>query len=319
MIISCLVLVFGLALLIKSADILVDGSVAVAKRLAISEIVIGLTIVSFGTSAPELIVNILSSINQKSDIVIGNVVGSNIVNILLILGTAGIIYPLQVQKNTAYKEIPLSFFAALLIIILGNDIFFFGNSKNIISASDGLILLFFFAFFLFYIYKTSSVCGDDTACDTKQFSVVKSVILIACGLAGLIWGGNLVVNNAVLIAKHFGVSEKLIALTIISIGTSLPELATSAVAAYKKKSDIAVGNIIGSNIFNIFLILGVSSAINPVQYDVIFNSDITALLLSTLALFLCMFTITKRKLDRAESALMLLLYCFYTVFIVYRQ
>lgn len=318
MILSCLILAFGLALLIKSADILVDGSVAVAKRLSISEIVIGLTIVSFGTSAPELIVNILSSINHKSDIVIGNVVGSNILNILLILGTAGIIYPLQVRKNTAYKEIPLSFFAGLFLIIIGNDVFFFKNSKNVISRFDGLTLLFFFTGFLFYIYKTSSG-EDDNGCNNKQINVVKSVIFIIGGLAGLICGGNLVVNNAVLIAKHFGVSEKLIALTIISIGTSLPELATSAVAAYKKKSDIAVGNIIGSNIFNIFLILGVSAIINPVQYDVIFNSDITALLLSTLALFLCMFTITKRKLDRAESALMLILYCFYTVFIIYRK
>ncbi len=313
--------IIGLLMVLKGADYLVDGASSAAKRLNISEIVIGLTIVSFGTSAPELIVNVLSSLKHKNEIVLGNIIGSNIFNTLLILGVAGIIYPLTVAKNTVFKEIPFSLLAVVLIFILGNDNFFNPDKINIISALDGVIMLVLFAGFMFYIYRISKETENNTECgsDIKLMSITKSVIFILIGVIGLFLGGKIVVDNAVEIARLFGVSEKLIALTIISGGTSLPELATSAVAAFKKNSDIAIGNIVGSNIFNVFWILGLSAFISPITYDTVFNMDLLVLIGSTVILFLFMFTLCRNKLDRTEAFIFLMLYFVYTFFIIYRK
>ncbi len=313
-----ILLIIGLVILIKGADLLVDGSSALAKRMKISEIVIGLTIVSFGTSAPELIVNVLAAVNKKNEIVLGNIIGSNIFNLLLILGVAGVIYPISVKKNTVFKEIPFSFLAIILIFVLGNDNLFFKNSQNYLSILDGLILLILFFGFMYYIYTISKSDASSTEKKYQVMSGLKSIIFIVLGLIGLFGGGKLVVDSAVIIAQKLGVSEKLIALTIISGGTSLPELMTSAVAAFKKNSDIAIGNIVGSNIFNIFWILGLSALINPVKYDIVFNSDLAVLAGATLLLFLFMFTFSKNKLDRIESAIFLIIYLIYMAVIVYR-
>jgi cation:H+ antiporter len=311
-------LVLGLALVVKGADFLVDGASSLAKRLSISEIVIGLTIVAFGTSAPELVVNIFASIGGKSDVVLGNVIGSNIFNTLLILGIAGLIYPLDVQRNSVRKEIPFSFLAAVIFFLLANDRLFFNSPGNLLSRVDGLILLLAFGFFIFYTFGLSRVqpnAGDEI----KVYPGWKTGLFIVLGFGCLFFGGKLVVDHAVKIAEILGVSKKLIALTIVSAGTSLPELATSAVAAYKKRCDLAVGNVVGSNIFNILFIVGISAEISPVEYKEVFNFDLYVFGLGTVLLFAAMFTGKNRKLDRWEAFILLVAYIFYMVYIISRE
>ena len=300
-------LALGFVLLIKGSDWLVGGASALARKFNISDLSIGLTIVAFGTSAPELVVNTFAAFQGHHDIVLGNVIGSNIFNIYVILGIAGIITPLVIQSSTVSKEIPFSFLAIIIMYLLGND--FFTSSAGIISRLDGFILLILFCLFLYYVYKQLRVNVNVQDKEHINLSSLKIIILIISGLAGLIAGGRLIVVNAVQIAQAIGVSEKVIALTIVAAGTSLPELATSVVAALKKNNDIAVGNIIGSNIFNIFLILGASSVIKPVGYDKIFNKDLYFLSVGTTVLFSTMFTGNREKLDRWEAVVFLLLYC----------
>ncbi len=288
-----------------------------ASKLKVSELLIGLTIVAFGTSTPELIVNIISSSQGNTDIAFGNVIGSNIVNILLILGIAGLIYPLRTEKNTVWKEIPFSLMAAVALLILCNDMILNGE-PSILSRGDGLILLLFFIIFLTYSFGLSKVEIQDKP-DIKIFSNRRVVVYILVGLIALFFGGRFVVNSAVDIAQKLNISEKLIGLTIVSIGTSLPELFTSAVAAKKHKSDIAIGNVVGSNIFNIFFILGISAVIRPLPYPNILNSDLIILIVASLLLFLTMFTGQKRRLDRWESFLFLILYLGYVIFLISRR
>lgn len=318
MLISLGLLALGLAAVVKGADFLIDGTSSLAKRFAIPEIVIGLTIVAFGTSAPELVVNVFSSIGQKSDLVLGNVIGSNVFNTLLILGIAGLIYPLEVQRNSVKKEIPFSFLVTAIFFFLANDILFFKSAANRVSRLDGMILLLLFGIFLYYTFGLSKI-KPGTSDDIKLYSPAKTWIFIALGFIGLFVGGKLVVDHAVKIARALQVSEKLIALTIVSMGTSLPELATSAVAAIKKRSDLAVGNVIGSNIFNILFIMGTSSLISPVRFDRVFNFDLYVFGLGTLLLFIAMFTLKARKLDRWEAFLLLSLYIIYMVYIISRK
>ena len=318
MFISILLLAIGFGLLVKSADLLVDGSSSVAKRFNIPEIVIGLTVVAFGTSTPELVVSIISDISGHNEIVLGNVIGSNLFNILVILGISGLIFPLTIQRNSVWKEIPCSLAAAIILLILGNDIFLFNAQQNVLSTVDGIILLFLFLAFVLCIFVFSKTNI------TNQFSVtlyppMKTAIFIIAGFAGLFLGGKLVVDNAVTIAHNFSLSEKFIGLTIIAAGTSLPELATSVVAAYKKRFDISVGNIIGSNIFNIFLILGISSSIKEIPYNSVLNFDVGLLILATLFLFFTMFSGKKRQLDRWESLLLVLAYIAYLVYLFFRK
>jgi cation:H+ antiporter len=309
--------VVGFVILIKGADLLVDGSVSIAGRWGISNIVIGLTVVAFGTSLPELLVNLVASFEGSTDIAIGNILGSNIANILLILGVASIIYPLGVKKNTTFKEIPFSLLAALVLAVLANDILIDGFRISILTRSDGITLLCFFAIFLYYVFTISKT--NEEYDEVKIISWPRSIIYMLLGLVGLAFGGKWIVDGAVTIAKEFDVSESLIGLTIIAIGTSLPELATSAVAAYKKNTDIAIGNVVGSNIFNVFWILGLSSVIKPLPFNEESNIDIFMVILSSLLLFVFLsFGKRKHLLHKSHGILFLLMYVVYTVYLIYR-
>ncbi len=317
MILSSILVLVGFALLIKGADFMVDGSTLLAKKNKIPDLAIGLTIVAFGTSAPELVVNTVASYEGHSDIVLGNIIGSNNFNLFMILGIVGLIYPITVQSSTVWKEIPISFFAAIVFLVLANG-YLFSNELGL-SRLDGFILLMMFMMFLFYIYKQMKNDVTITEVEVVPASNWKIWGFIIAGLIGLVIGGKLIVDNAVSIASGLGVSEKIIGLTIIAAGTSLPELMTSVVAALKKNSDIAIGNIIGSNIFNIFLILSISSLVRPVEFSSVFNTDIYFLLGGTAFLFLAMFTGKKKKLDRWEAGLLLLTFIGYTAYLVSKE
>lgn len=313
MLLAFTLLIVGFAILIKGADFLVNGSSSVAKRFNISNLAIGLTVVAFGTSTPELLVNIMSSVKGYNDAAFGNIIGSNVFNLLFILGISGLIYPLVVHRNTVSFEVPLSLLAAVVLFVLVNDRLIWGAPENILTLVDALILLVFFGLFMYYIVRTmKSTTGADEGGPIKIYSTGLSVLFVVLGLAMLVGGGSLVVDNAVAIAHHYGLSEKLIGLTILAAGTSLPELATSAVAAYRKNTDIAIGNVVGSNIFNIFFILGVTGIIRPTPYNTAMNFDIYVLGASTVLLMVFMFTLNQHKLDRWEALLMLLAYFAYT-------
>ena len=314
--ITYILFIIGFFLLIKGADFLVDGSASIAKKLKISGIVIGLTIVAFGTSAPEFIVNIFASAQGNTEIAIGNILGSNIANILLILGISAIIYPITAKKNTVLKEIPLSLLAAVVLGLMANDIIIDGADFSGITKIDGFILLSFFIIFLYYTFGITKSDKDIVEEEIKIFSHFKSVIFIILGLAGLAIGGKWIVDGAVQIAEFFNISQSLIGLTIVAVGTSLPELATSAVAAYKKQSDIAIGNVVGSNIFNIFWILGVSAVIRPLPFNTSSNGDITMTIFASIVLFLVMFIGKKRVIERWQGVFMVTTYVGYIVFLV---
>lgn len=265
--------VIGFVLLIKGADFLVEGASSIAKRNRIPEIVIGLTIVSFGTSMPELIVNLLASFDGSSELAIGNVLGSNIANVLLILGVAALIKPLPIHKSIYFTELPISLFATVLLGFLANADLFVDVKGLTLSRYDGTILLFFFGLFMTYIYVVAQSKDEiDEADQTNMLPRTKSILYIIGGSIGLFIGGKWVVDGAFEIALFFGLSETFIGLTVVAVGTSLPELVTSAVAARKGQSDMAVGNVVGSNIFNILWILGISSIIRPLPFDIISNS-----------------------------------------------
>lgn len=317
MLLSSFFVILGFVLLIKGADWMVNGSTLLAKKHKIPDLAIGLTIVAFGTSAPELVVNTVASYENHSDIVLGNIIGSNNFNLFMILGIVGLIFPIAVQSSTVWKEIPISFFAALVFLVLANGYFF--SDQLGLSRIDGGILLILFLLFIFYIYKQMK--SDDAVTEVLivHTSNYKIWGLIVLGLIGLVIGGKLIVDNAVSIASNLGVSEKIIGLTIIAAGTSLPELMTSVVAAMKKNSDIAIGNIIGSNIFNIFLILSVSSLVRPITYSTLFNTDLYLLLGGTVFLFVAMFTGKKRTLDRWEAGILLLIFICYTSYLVSKE
>jgi len=318
--ISIVLLILGFLFLIKSAGFLVDGASSLAKRLKISELVIGLTVVAFGTSSPELVVNIFAAIQGNTDIAIGNILGSNTFNNLFILGISAVIFPLTVTNNTVWKEIPLSFLAAILVFILGNDQLIDKNNFSLLSRVDGLIFLSFFIVFMCYILgtlKRNDIVAEGIV--TKQFGLAKSLFWIIIGLIGLCIGGKLVIDGAIFVVHKLGVSEKLIGLTIVAMGTSLPELATSVVAASKKNANIAVGNIVGSNIFNIFFILGLSSIINPLPFSANINIDAGITILASFILFISMFTGKKYLIDRSEGILYILFYVVYVIFLINRK
>jgi cation:H+ antiporter len=316
MLFSFILLALGFIILIKGADFLVNGSSSVAKKFNISNLAIGLTVVAFGTSTPELLVNIMSSIKGYNDAAFGNIIGSNIFNLLFILGISGLIYPLVVHRNTISFEVPLSLIAAIVLFILVNDVLIWGSSENVLSRLDALILLGFFGVFMYYITRTMKEESGSDEGTIKLYSTSLSIVFIILGFAMLVGGGTLVVDNAVAIAKHFGLSERIIGLTILAAGTSLPELATSAVAAYRRNTDIAIGNVIGSNIFNIFFILGITGVIHPTPFNISMNFDLYVLVAATVSLIIFMFTINQRKLDRWEALLMLIGYFVYTTFLV---
>jgi cation:H+ antiporter len=314
MIISIILLLAGFLFLVKGADFLVDGSSSIATKLNVSQIVIGLTIVAFGTSTPELIVNVFAAIELRSDVAFGNIVGSNIINIVLILGVAALISPLKTQKNTVWKEIPFALLGALVLLVLCNDNLL-GTSPNIISASDGIVLLLFFIIFMVYIFAISKVESDNKV-EVKDLTYIKIFAFISSGLIGLLIGGKLVVDNAVNIAVSIGISERVIGLTVVALGTSLPELFTSAVAAKKGNADIAVGNVVGSNIFNVFFVLAITAVIRPVPFKSAMNIDLLVMCFASLMLFFTMFTGGKREIDRWEAILFLIIYLCYTIWLL---
>jgi len=308
--------VVGFVLLISGANLLVEGSASIAKKLNISSIVIGLTIVAFGTSAPELIVNIFASVQGNTEIAIGNILGSNIVNILLILGVSSIIYPLATKENTVWKEIPLSLLAAILLGVMVNDTLIDGGTFSGLTRIDGIVFIAFFIIFLYYTFGISKVSGENTDLEIKDMSYMKSSLYIVGGLLGLVIGGKWIVDGAIKIAEGFNVSQSLIGLTVVAIGTSLPELATSAVAAYKKQSDIAIGNVVGSNIFNIFWILGFSAVINPLPFSKDSVIDIIMTIVASLILFLIMFIGKKHTVERWQGVIMILMYVGYVAYLI---
>jgi len=316
MFLAIILILIGLAILIFGAEFLVRGASSLAKKWGISPLVIGLTIVAFGTSAPELIVNLFSAFRGSPDLAIGNVIGSNISNILIILGVASLIYPLSVKSSTVFKEIPFALLAAVLVFILGNDKLIDGFDYSVMGKIDGLVLLSFFAIFMFYIVSLAKNSKNTEA--VKTYSYFLSILMTFGGLAALVLGGKLLVDNAIILARLAGLSESLIGLTIVAVGTSLPELVTSIVAAIHKQDDIAVGNIVGSNIFNVFFILGTTATIFPLPFNNAINFDVLFSIAVTGLLFLTMFVGSKKKLDRWQGALFVLIYVFYVIYLINR-
>lgn len=312
-------LIAGFSALIKGADLLVNAANSLAEKFNISKLVIGLTLVAFGTSAPELFVNVLASIKGNTDIAIGNVLGSNIANVFLILGISAIIYPLKMSQSTVWKEIPFSLLAGLVLGVLVSDKIIDKNNMSVLTRTDGMILIFFFFMFIYYSINNARVIEVEGESATyKTYGLLKTVLLLIISLILLGLGAVWVVDSAVRIALNFGLSESAIALTIVALGTSLPELATSAVAAYKKNSDIAVGNVIGSNIFNIFFVLGISSIITPLAFNAEIAIDVLITILTSFLLFIFMFTGHKHRLDRWEGVVSVCLYGGYIAFVITR-
>jgi cation:H+ antiporter len=315
-----LLFVIGFALLIKGADMLVEGASSIGKRLQISDLVIGLTIVSFGTSLPELLVSTVSSFKGSPSLGVGNVLGSNVANILLILGVAAVIRPLPMTRNTYFIEVPFSLTATLLVGFVANATLFDKHDDLLISRFDGALLLFFFALFLGYIYIVSKTKREEEEGETvKVIPTWKSVLLIVVGMFGLYLGGQWVVDGAIVMAQSMGMSEAFIGLTIVAIGTSLPELVTSAVAAYKNNIDIAVGNVVGSNIFNLLWILGLSSVIKPIPYLPESNQDILMIIAASTALIMAVVIGKRPVISRWEGVLFLLFYAWYIFHLFQRE
>lgn len=318
MFLSIFLVLVGLGILIVGGESLVRGASSIAKRLKVAPIVIGLTIVAFGTSAPELAVNLFSAFKGSVDIAVGNVIGSNIANILLILGISALIRTIRVQKNTTWKEVPLALLAVLLVFVMANDRLFDGATANILTRTDGLALMGIFAIFLYYTFGIAKVSGDADKDEVKLYSTPISTLLIFGGLTGLVFGGKLLVDNAIVLAQLAGMSEALIGLTIVAVGTSLPELVTSIIAVRHGHDDLAVGNIVGSNIFNILWILGLTSTILPLPISDAVQADILVNVGVTMLLFLFMFIGTKHRLNRWQGVMFVLMYVGYVGYLVMR-
>ena len=305
-------LIAGFALLIKGADFFVEGSSAAARLLRVPPVIIGLTIVAFGTSAPELAVSLSASLAGNNDIAVGNVIGSNIFNLLVVTGACGVVAPVLVDKKILYGDYIFSVFAAAVMLVL------FAGDRNL-SRLDGCVLLLIFGYFLFRMVKNtlaSRAAGGHEEEDEKKISPLKSLIFMIGGLSAIVWGGNLVVDNASLIAASFGLSQTLIGLTVVAFGTSLPELVTSVVASAKGENSLALGNVIGSNIFNILFVLAASAAISPMKVDGLAVFDGIFLILSSCLVWY--FSRTKMTLTRKEGLIMLGLYAVYTGYIIVR-
>ena len=324
---NILLLIGGLILILLGANGLTDGAASVVKRFRIPPIVIGLTIVAFGTSAPELTVSVSSALKGSADIAIGNVVGSNIFNTLMIVGCTALFAPIVITRNTLRKEIPLCILSSIVLLICANDVFLDKAPENILNRVDGLLLLCFFVIFMGYTFAIASkpvtmeqqaehpVIEEET--EIKSLPWWQSILYIIGGLAALIYGGQLFVDGATGIARNLGVSESIIGLTLVAGGTSLPELATSIVAALKKNPEIAIGNVIGSNLFNIFFVLGCSASITPLHLSGITNFDLLTLVGSGILLWLFGLFFAKRTITRIEGGIMILCYVAYTMVLIY--
>lgn len=308
MLIQFLILAAGLILILMGANWLVDGSTSIARKTGMSEFVIGLTIVGIGTSAPEMVVSFISSLQGKSDMAIGNVIGSNIFNTFMILGVTALISPLIITKDNLRRDLPLNLFVTLLLIGLGMKNTLFGFGADEISRLNGALLLGIFILYMWRSFKYGKEEGEsEEANEEVSHSTGISVLMILGGLLGLVIGGRLFVNSAVKIAEALHLSEKIIAITIMAAGTSLPELATCIVAARKGKGQLALGNIVGSNISNIILILGGAALINPLSFSGISTIDVLAILIAAVAVFTSAFTFKKGYIDWKDGTIFLLL------------
>lgn len=305
------VFVIGLAALVKGADWLVDGASDLAKRLGVSDLMIGLTVVAFGTSMPEFIVNMASVSTNATDLAITNVLGSNTVNTLVILGCSALVYPIFAKKETVRFDVPLNIIGGILVLLflrmrLG------GEPMNGLSRMEGGLFLLVFACFLFYSIKSAKSVIPDSA-DSKT-SIWRCILFVVIGLVSLVFGGELVVRSATAIAKQAGISESIIGLTIVALGTSLPELATSVMATFKRNSDIAIGNVVGSNVFNVFFILGTSALVRPLPAYQGIELDAFLVAFSATVVWLLLITNKKRSINRWGGALLLIVYAIYLSF-----
>lgn len=317
---SYILLFVGFIFLVKGADIFVDGSSALAKKFSIPPLIIGLTIVAFGTSAPELAVSLSASLKDANDMAIGNVIGSNLFNSLIVLGISGLFYPLFVKKTTLTNDFPFALLATVILIVLSVDQWLQPGTDNLLSRSDGLVLLSLLGIFMYGLIRHALASRKDLAASTDDVPTMplpKSIIFILVGITGIVVGGEFVVDSAKDIALRFGMSENLVGLTIVAIGTSLPELVTSIAAALKKETDIAIGNVIGSNIFNILLILGISATISPMKINPDSFADLFFLLLITIVIFIIL--LIRKNIGKLSGIILTLSYILYTIAIILRN
>lgn len=321
-----LFLLLGFLFLVKGADYFVDGSSSIATSLKIPSLVIGLTIVAFGTSAPEAAVSITASIQGQNEIALGNIIGSNIFNLLCVAGMSAFIKPLSVKKSILIKEFPFLVLSSILLLVLSDDLIFQQTQNSILSTGDGLVFLMFFCIFMYYLLEVSlnsknealnSNNNYDTNIYKSTMPLSKSVVFSVVGILGIVIGGKLVVDCSSIIALNFGVSEKIIGITIVSIGTSLPEFVTSVVATSKGESDIALGNVIGSNIFNILFILGISSVINPIYIDNNLFLDIFIMIIVTIITYI--FSIRKKDINKFEGIILIIAYIAYMILVIFKN
>ena len=316
--IDALLLISGLVLLLVAADLLVKGASSVAARHSVSPLMIGLTVVSFGTSMPEMLVSFIAGMRGSADLAVANVLGSNIFNVLVVLGVAALINPLKVQNSTVVSEIPFSLSAAILLGFLANAALFSARPELSISRLDGFILLGFFLLFMLYIFSISRAASEDDSGSPPAGSYLGSIAFILIGVAGLFLGGKWAVDGAVALAGQWGVDDAMIGLTIVAVGTSLPELAASAMAAYRKETDIAVGNVVGSNIFNILWILGVTASIRPLPFSAISNVDIVMVIVATLLILLAIASTRAAGITRPWGAVFIAVYVAYMAYVIQR-
>ena len=315
MILNIIMLVVGFVVLIKCADYFVDGASSLARNFKLSTMFIGLTIVSFGTSAPEFAVSIQSLLRGSGDIVLGNVIGSNILNILLIIGVSSLFHDLSVRNNTVKKELPITLLLTSLFVVLISDLAL-GNNENMFTRQDGIVILLFFTVFIYYLFRMMRNKVDSEEEEKPMYNVWMSILWSIVGVAGIILGSNFVVNYASLIASELGISERMISLTIVALGTSLPELVTSVSATRKGEYDIAIGNVVGSNIFNLGIVLGLPVAIlGGIEHISFQFVDLIVLLMAAFLLFL--FSYNDRKITKIEGALMLILFAIYYSFVIF--
>lgn len=314
-----ILLLIGFALLIKGADFFVDGASNMARLLRVSPILIGLTIVAFGTSSPEATVSIIAALEGSADISLGNVIGSNILNTTLVVGIAAFLYPLKVESATIKKEIPFTLLASVVLLVLISDTALQGFEANLLTRSDGLILLLFLTIFLYYVIEVAMKGRKESATEEvpKNIKWGKSILFSLLGLVAIIFGGDMVVKNGTSIALSLGMSETLVGLTIIAIGTSLPELVTSIIAALKKESEIALGNIVGSSIFNILFVLGSAAFISPLAVNNKVFIDMIIMIVLTVLLFV--FSRTNYKIGKKEGISLVVVYVVYLVYIILRN
>lgn len=321
MLLNVLFLIIGIALILGGANYLTDGASAVAKKWGISDLVIGLTIVAFGTSAPELVISVMSAMKGSGGLAIGNVVGSNIFNILVIVGCVALVSPIKVQKSYMTNEIPLVILSSLVLLICANGVLLDGEAVNTVGRVDGLLMLLFFAIFMRYTLSIASNTADVTssgepADEVKPMKMWLATVCVIGGLGALVWGGDLFVKGASGIARGLNVSESVIGLTIVAAGTSLPDLAASVAAALKHKPGLAVGNIVGSNIFNIFFVLGVSSTVHPLQLGGITNVDFLVLTAASILFWIFGWLFKHRTITRIEGAVLVACFIAYTIYLV---